>query len=177
MKLEQFCLSRSQRKPFPITVRLATWPANSDPCRTRRDGRAILPSAFAAVGDWDGADAALQEARQLGPELRSGVFLDLDAASIALGRGRPGGSTADLPGLLSHHRSTIRRCYGRRMRASRRPNLPRTKAENAIRSFEAAIRVIEETQSDLNRNEHKLTFLSRLIRLVSGLRRSAGIAQ
>jgi tetratricopeptide (TPR) repeat protein len=123
-----------------------------------------LASALVAVGDLEGAEAALHEARKLGPELRSSAFLDLNAASIALGRGRLGeartiyssviAASANNPAVLWQAHAGIAATEV----ASKRP-------DDAVRSFEAAIRVIEDAQSDLNRNEHKLTFLSRLMGL------------
>ena len=123
-----------------------------------------LAAALAQNGEWDAAEAALQDARQLGPEPRSRVFLDLTAASIALGRGRPDESrtiyqaaiqsSQDNPTVLWQAHAGIAATW-----------MAQNSPEEAARSFEAAIGVIEQTQSDLNRNEHKLTFLARLIRL------------
>lgn len=160
------------------TVLLATNPARAVPYyRQARDMAhrfGALPDAarwagnlafaLAEEGSWDEADAALRDARQLGPEPRSRVFLDLTAASIARGRGRPEearaiyesaiASSPDNPTVLWQAHAGIAAAWNAENRT-----------EEAIRSFEAAIRVVEGTQADLSRNEHKLTFLARLIRV------------
>ncbi len=47
-----------------------------------------LTLAMIVLRDWDGAEVALQEALALKPEPRSRMFLDLNAAAIAQGRGK-----------------------------------------------------------------------------------------
>jgi tetratricopeptide (TPR) repeat protein len=121
-----------------------------------------LTLAMIAVRDWDGAEAALQEALALKPEPRSRTFLDLNAAAIAQGRGKLG---------------EARRIYEFTLIASQANPAVQWQAhsglasvwsalkvpEEADRSFEAALRIIEENQSVLSRSEHKITFLGRLI--------------
>ncbi len=123
-----------------------------------------LASALAAAGDWDGAEAALLEARQLGPELRSGVFLELNAAVIALGRRRPEEARAIYTNVIASSRNNPAVLWQAHAGLAA-TELASNQGDQAIRSFEAAIRIVEETQSDLSRNEHKLTFLSRRISL------------
>ena len=119
-----------------------------------------LSAALAETGDWDAAEKALQEARDLGPEPRSRIFLDLDAAFIAERRKRlPEARTIyqkalatepDNPGVQWVAYAGIAKTAG-------------SDVELANRSFEAALRVIERSQSSLAGNDNQMKFLARLI--------------
>jgi CHAT domain-containing protein len=120
-----------------------------------------LAQALADTGDWDAAEKALREATSLGPEPRSRIYLALNAAGIALGRGQ-----------LSEARSSYEAVL-----ASNPPDAVKWEAYHGVANtwmaggdltraslnFEAAIRVIEGSQSDLSGSQNKITFLSRLI--------------
>lgn len=122
-----------------------------------------LTSALAAIGDWNAAEQALQEAMRLGPEPRSRVFLDLDAAAIAQGR---------------HRFAEAREIYQRAIASNPVDATVKWEAYagiantwaasgdagNAGRNFEAAIGIIEEHQSEIGGQENKINFLARLIR-------------
>lgn len=141
--------ARDMSRQFGALTDAARWAGN-------------LALALAASRDWDAAETALKEAKQLGPEPRSRAFLELDAASIALGRGRTEeargiyraviASSLDNPAVLWPAHAGMAATH-----------IATGDTEKAVQSFELATRVIDEAQTGLNRNEHKLTFLSRLI--------------
>jgi CHAT domain-containing protein/tetratricopeptide (TPR) repeat protein len=122
-----------------------------------------LTGALAAIGDWNAAEQALQEATRLGPEPRSRVFLDLDAAAIAQGRKR-----------FEEAREIYQRAIASNpvdatVKWEAYAGIANTwaasgDAGNAGRNFETAIRIIEEHQSEIGGNENKISFLARLIR-------------
>ena len=121
-----------------------------------------LTAALVETRDWDGAEAALEQALALKPEPRSRAFLDLNAAAVARGRGR-------LDQARSIYETTLiasaampvvawQAHFGLALVWS---ELKQTR--KADQHFEAALRLIEENQSSLSRSEHKITFLGRLI--------------
>jgi CHAT domain-containing protein/Flp pilus assembly protein TadD len=137
-------------KQFGVLPEAARWAGN-------------LASALTTAGDLDNAERALREASSLKPEPRSLIELELRTANIAYRRRNfdeartiyertiaAGPEKADV--LWQSHAGLARvfRDQGQ--------------FEKANKSFEAAIRVIETNRSDLNRTEHKLTFLSSLIK-------------
>jgi CHAT domain-containing protein len=143
--------ARDMARQFGAMTDAARWAGN-------------LSSALAAKGEWDQAEAALQDAKQLGPEPRSRVFLDLNAAAIALGRGRPAEARAIFEGAIASSSGNSAILWQAHAGIAS-TWIAEKNSDEAVQSFEAAIRVVEGAQSDLNRNEHKITFLARLIRL------------
>jgi CHAT domain-containing protein/Flp pilus assembly protein TadD len=121
-----------------------------------------LTFALTQLGQWERAEQALAEAESLHPEPRSRPFLELNAAAIALGRGRiedsrnrylrVSAANANNPAITWAAHSGIANTF---MAAS--------DTASAFRHFEAAIGVIEGAWSELNANEYKITFLSSLI--------------
>jgi CHAT domain-containing protein/Flp pilus assembly protein TadD len=121
-----------------------------------------LSQALVGMGDWDGADQALQEAIRLGPEPRSRIYCDLNSGRIALGRNRfPEAraiferviaSAPDNAGVRWDAYAAIASTW-----------LAGGDPQRASQDFEAAIRVIEEHQADLIGKDNKITFLARLI--------------
>ena len=85
-----------------------------------------LASALSATGDWNAADSALEEAKQLGAEPRSRVFLDLTAASIALGRGRAAEARAIYESAIASSGGIMQRCCGRLTQESPQPGFRTT---------------------------------------------------
>ena len=121
-----------------------------------------LSQALIATGDWAGAEEAVQRAIQLGPEPRSRIYLDLNAARIAAGRNRFSEARAILERVIASSADNA----GVRWEAyAETANLWLASGdpERAAGNFEAAIRVIEDHQSDLRGTENKITFLARLI--------------
>jgi CHAT domain-containing protein/tetratricopeptide (TPR) repeat protein len=145
-----FRKARDMARQFHFTGVAARWAGN-------------LTQVLAATEDWDAAEQALQEATRLGPEARSRVFLELDAADIARGRGlfpqaraiyeQAMASAPDNPGVQWDSYAGIANTW-----------VATGAADLANRNFDAAIRVIEGHQSDLRGSDNKITFLSRLIR-------------
>jgi CHAT domain-containing protein/Tfp pilus assembly protein PilF len=137
-------------KQFGVLPEAARWAGN-------------LTSALTEANDLDAAERALDEALALRPEPRNRMHLELAGANIAHRRGRPDearrvyertiASAPENAELLWRSHSGLARIF----REER-------KFEQANASFEAAIRVIESNRSDLNRTEHRMTFLSSLIR-------------
>jgi len=121
-----------------------------------------LTSALAAIGDWDDAEQALQEALRLGPEPRSRAYLDLDAGDIAQGRKRFDDARTIYEKILASNSADAA------VRWQAYAGIANTwtaegYSSRANRNFEAAIGVIEGNQSDLNGSENKITFLAALI--------------
>ena len=119
-----------------------------------------LSQVLSEVGDWEGAETALQQAYRAGPEAKSRIWLDLDEARIAEGRRR-------LPEARSIYEKTI-------ANASANPSalwvayagIARTAngdLDLANRSSEAALQVIERSQSNIPRNDDQMKYLARLI--------------
>lgn len=122
-----------------------------------------LTNALVALGDWQGAAAALRTALALKPEPRSRGFLELYRAQIAEGEGRFDEARRQYEALLATSGDDLG------VRWESHTGLARLwasagDAEQANHNFEAAIRIIEGNRADLNQNEFKITFLSRLIR-------------
>jgi CHAT domain-containing protein/Tfp pilus assembly protein PilF len=123
-----------------------------------------LTIALGEVGDWDGAEKANQEALSLNPEPRSKIWLELDKAAIAVSRKRYDearttyeralATSGKNPPVLLHSHAGLANLF-----------LALGDPANANRSFESAIDVINTNRSDLNRNEHKITYLARLMRI------------
>jgi CHAT domain-containing protein len=137
-------------KRFGILPEAARWAGN-------------LTLAFTSTGDWNNAENALSEALGLKPEPRSRVFLQLNAAAIAHGRGRAEEAITIYEQAIASAPENAA-VQWRAHAGLAEVLLSLGEIERANRSFEAAIRVIEGNQADLNRSEHKITFLSRLIR-------------
>ncbi|MDX2269524.1 MAG: CHAT domain-containing protein [Bryobacter sp.] len=123
-----------------------------------------LTAALISLGDWDGAAAALAEALSLKPEPRSKVFLDLNAAAIALGQGKAAAAREQYEAILASQPEQV---TARWQAEAGLANVYAVEKDipAARQHYEAALAIIEAGQSDLNRNEHKLTFLARLIRV------------
>ena len=150
------------RKPFAITAVRSQPRSSSVSCRKRQGGPVTSQQRWSRTRDWDGAEAALEQALALKPEPRSRAFLDLNAAAVARGRGR-------LDQARSIYETTLiasaampvvawQAHFGLALVWS---ELKQTR--KADQHFEAALRLIEENQSSLSRSEHKITFLGRLI--------------
>jgi tetratricopeptide (TPR) repeat protein len=122
-----------------------------------------LAAAYLQVKDWDAAEKANQEARDLKPDLHSIPVLELNQAAIDTGRGRMAearqiyeqtiASNADNPDVLWHAYAGLASL-----------SLSAGDWDQASQSFEAAIRVVEQSRSELNGPDNKITFFSRLIR-------------
>ncbi len=117
------------------------------------------------AGAWDEAEHWNNRARELKEEIKdksSLPFVELNAAAIAQGRGdrkRAAGlyqsvidAAADNPGLLWSAHAGLAQLANAEGRD-----------RDADTHFRAALRIIEETRSDLLHSEHRITFLSRLI--------------
>jgi tetratricopeptide (TPR) repeat protein len=122
-----------------------------------------LAIAYQLVKDWDGAEKANQEARSLNPDAHSVPVMELNQAAIAAGRGRSAearliyeqtiaSNATNTEVLWQAHAGLAALC------------LAAGDWEQASRSFEAAIRIVEQSRSELNGPDNKITFLSRLIR-------------
>ena len=137
-------------KEFGVPAEAARWAGN-------------LTSTFLDIEDWARAEQINDEALRLKLEKQPGAFLLLNAAAIATGRGRSAdarriyeeviASDSGDPSVLWASYAGLADLF-----------LLAGDAPMANRNFEAAIRIIEQSRSDLNRNEHKITFLARLIR-------------
>ncbi len=121
-----------------------------------------LATADRQVEDWDGAEKANQEARALKPDPGSIPALQLNQAAIETGRGRTDearriyeqtiASGAVNPGVLWQAHAGLARLA-----------LASGDWEGASQSFEAGIRIVEQSRSELNGPDNKITFLSRLM--------------
>ena len=121
-----------------------------------------LTMALIDINDWDGAELALQDAFSFDPEANSLAHLNLDRAEIARGRNRLAearaiyeqeiASNPDDPSVKWPAYASIAKSWA-----------AEGNTEMASRNYEAAIRVIEESQSDLSGQQNKITFLSRLM--------------
>lgn len=137
-------------RQFGRTDKAARWAGN-------------LTRALIDVGDWDGAEQALKEANSLKPEERSLIYLEMNRAHIAAGRKRWSEARA------IYERGIASEPDNAGVQWDAYAGIAYTWAaegntELANRNFDAAIRVIEESQSDLRGQEFKITFLARLIR-------------
>ena len=121
-----------------------------------------LAIAYQQVPDWDAAEKANQEALSLKPDAHSVPVMQLNEAAIARGRGRPveAGTIyrqtiadyADSPDVLWRAHAGLASLA-----------LAAGDWEQASQSFEAGIRVVEQSRSELKGPDHKITFLSHLI--------------
>jgi CHAT domain-containing protein len=140
----------SAAEQFGVLPEAARWAGN-------------LTLALIATADWDGAESALQKALSLKPEPRSRAFLEVNAAAIAFGRGRFDEARAIYEkALASAPDNALVKWDAHAGLADVWMALGNTARAN--QNFEAAIRVVEENRSGLNRPENRITFLSRLIR-------------
>ncbi|HYP06064.1 MAG TPA: CHAT domain-containing tetratricopeptide repeat protein [Bryobacteraceae bacterium] len=144
-----FQQARDMSRQFGARPDAARWASN-------------LTLALTTVGDWAGAERALAEAIALGPESRSRAFLDLNAAAIAVGKGRVqegrelyeriAQTSVDNPAVLwSAHAGAA----GAWVAAGN--------FQAASVQFDKAIGVIENAWSHLNADDYKITFLGSLI--------------
>ena len=118
-----------------------------------------LAIAYQWVRDWDAAETANQEALSLKPDPHSIPVMQLNQAAIASGRGRPAEARviyqqtiADYPG----NPAVLWRAHAGLASLA----LAAGDWEQASQSFEAGIRVVEHSRSELNGPDHKITFLS-----------------
>ena len=121
-----------------------------------------LTLALAAVSQWEEAEKALAEARELGPEPRSLVFLNIAEAEIAIGRGH----FADARELCERvirsnpqNTNAIWTAYADIGKAWTGEG----NREQGDKAFEKAIGVIEASQSLLSGDDYRMMFLARLI--------------
>ncbi len=122
-----------------------------------------LATAYREIKDWDAADAATREALQLDPDPRSLPAMQLNQAAIAAGRVRyeealriyeqTAASNAGNPAVLWQAHA-----------GAAGVALAMGDWNHARKAFEDGIRVVEQSQSQLNGPDNKITFLSRLIR-------------
>lgn len=123
-----------------------------------------LTAALVTLEDWPGAEQALQSALALKPEARSRVFLDLNAAAIARGRGRHEEARERYRSILAAHPEQTTVLWQAEAGIANsyvaQQNYP-----EARQHFEAALAYIESGRTDLKLIEHRLTFLARLIRV------------
>jgi tetratricopeptide (TPR) repeat protein len=118
-----------------------------------------LAVAYQGVRDWDAAESANQEALSLKPDPHSIPVMQLNQAAIASGRGNPAEARviyqqtiADFPG----NPAVLWRAHAGLASLA----LAAGDWEQASQSFEAGIRVVEHSRSELNGPDHKITFLS-----------------
>jgi CHAT domain-containing protein/tetratricopeptide (TPR) repeat protein len=122
-----------------------------------------LATAFRDLGDWNSAEAANQEALRLNPDPISARKLELNRAAIAAGRGRLQeardiyqkiiASNPDNPVILWQGHAGLAQVW-----------LSLGDWPRAAQSLENGIDVVESSRSELKGADHKITFLSRLIR-------------
>ncbi len=143
--------ARDLAQTIGVTADAARWASN-------------LTAALVTLEDWDGAEKALQSALSFKPEQRSLVFLDLNAAAIALGRGRLEEARERYAKILSAHPEQVTVLWQAEAGIAN-SFVAEKKFDEARRHFEAALGHIESGRSDLNQAEHRLTFLARLIRV------------
>jgi CHAT domain-containing protein len=121
-----------------------------------------LTTGLSQIGDWKGAELALQEANELGPEPRSRPYLDLNKATIEQGRGLYADARSTCEQVLSSNSADA---GARWMAYACLANSQAAEGNAALAddNFEAAIKVIESNQAELNSRENKITFLANLI--------------
>ncbi|MBI3470521.1 MAG: CHAT domain-containing protein [Candidatus Solibacter usitatus] len=121
-----------------------------------------LALALTGMADWDGAEAANQEAQNLAADARQQANTRLNAARIAAGRSHYDQAAAlyqqtiaaasDLPSVLWSSYDGLGRVYAERGDTKR-----------AGQYLGKALEVIDKNRTGLSRDEYKITFLSRLI--------------
>lgn len=122
-----------------------------------------LASALSGIGDWDAAEKANQEELALAQDDRPKAYASLNAATIAAGRKRLDDAVAlyqkaisfnvDDPSILWDSYDGLARAYAG---AGNKPL--------ARKYFEKGIETVDKSQTELSRDEYKLTFLASLIR-------------
>jgi tetratricopeptide (TPR) repeat protein len=143
--------ARDLAQSLGVTADAARWASN-------------LTAALVTLEDWDGAEKALQSALSFKPEQRSLVFLDLNAAAIALGRGRLEEARGRYEKILEAHPEQVTVLWQAEAGVAN-SFVAESRFDEARKHFEAALGHIESGRQDLNQAEHRLTFLARLIRV------------
>lgn len=123
-----------------------------------------LTAALVTLEDWDGAEKALQSALSFQPEKRSLVFLELNKAAIALGRGRLEEARGGYRSILAANPEQVTVLWQAEAGIAN-SFVAEKRFDEARQHFEAALGHIESGRQDLNQAEHRLTFLARLIRV------------
>lgn len=143
--------ARDLAQSLGLTAEAARWGSN-------------LTAALVSLEDWEGAEKALESALAFKPEQRSLVFLDLNAAAIALGRGRLNEARDRYEKILAAHPEQVNVLWQAEAGIAN-SYVAETRFDEARKHFEAALGHIESGRQDLNQAEHRLTFLARLIRV------------
>jgi CHAT domain-containing protein/Tfp pilus assembly protein PilF len=125
-----------------------------------------LSQAFINVEDWDQADKFNQQSRELKERIKdtdSLIYSRLNTASIAAGRGETSKALQLFAEVIQAAAKDPRQLWESHARLGA---FYRKLGDNAKASmhFEAAIRAIEASRSELTLGEYRITFLSRLIR-------------
>lgn len=143
--------ARDLAQSLGVTVDAARWASN-------------LTAALVNLEDWDGAEKALQSALSFQPEKRSLVFLELNKAAIALGRGRLEAARETYQQILNSNPEQVTVLWQAEAGIAN-TYVAEKRFDEARQHFEAALGHIESGRQDLNQAEHRLTFLARLIRV------------
>jgi CHAT domain-containing protein/tetratricopeptide (TPR) repeat protein len=123
--------------------------------------RANLAEALADAGDWDAAEALNRDTRAEDQQTR--LSIKLTEGTIAAGRKRWDGAVAAYTEVIrAGPVNPAQRWHAHAGLADAQTQLG--KPSEAMREFENAIAVIETTRAGLLASEHRLTFLSQLIR-------------
>ncbi|HTM51276.1 MAG TPA: CHAT domain-containing protein [Bryobacteraceae bacterium] len=137
-------------RQFGVPAETARWAGN-------------LTSALLAVRDWAEAERINNEALHSKPDSRSRAFLELNAAAIAKGRGRVDEAQRIYQKVIASDPGSPPAVWASYARLGSL-FLASGDTQKANSNFEQAIRIIEQSRSDLNRSDLKITFLASLIR-------------
>jgi tetratricopeptide (TPR) repeat protein len=123
-----------------------------------------LAETYADLGQWDKAERFNEESKRLNPPNLANklVWNTLTAGKIAAGRGQ----ADDAVRLFTQAAADSDRELGVKWSAYAglaSVSLAQKQPERAARHFDAALNVIEKSQSDLLKTDYKLSYLNRLI--------------
>jgi CHAT domain-containing protein/Tfp pilus assembly protein PilF len=124
-----------------------------------------LSLAFISLADWDQADKFNQQAQELKERIKdtdSLMYTRLNEASIAAGRGQTEKALALYHDVIAGVARDPRQLWDAHARLG---TFYRKIGQNekASEHYDAAIRTIEASRSELTLSDHRITFLSRLI--------------
>lgn len=122
-----------------------------------------LATAFHEIQDWDAAEAANREALRLGPDPITLANLELNRAAIAAARGQHAEARDIYQNTIAANpNNAVIQWQGNAGLAH--AWLALGDWTRAAAAFEEGIHVVESSRSELKGADHKMTFLSRLIR-------------